>query len=218
MVGCSISSNNNQDNSKTNSSKIEKNEIESENNAENNNVADIKKFDEENVENDEVDLEVTKDDGRYPDIVVFEYESGTNYVGRQILKSFFEKKGLTYYYRTVTDRTKALIFLTTPKSVREVKIDILMDKEIRANTIDDITDDVLVTTPFRQKTLFDKTTGYYSFVLPIDDQELYNELEEHIKEIMNSDEYVEMFTNNIDEGSPVFIPEGMDWKEYLKQD
>lgn len=163
-------------------------------------------------------LEVSKDGN--PDIVVYESPS-PNLLGREILESFFQKEGLTYYYQSTSDRVLGIRNIYREPAEREFRLDIMMDWEIPLEEMEEKyslenQQHVLLTHPFDQTGDYESENfWYYAFALPPEHQELHEKLNAHIKNMLTDGSLQSATAKYNSSSSTILLPESMDIEDFF---
>ncbi|WP_422124655.1 hypothetical protein DHX103_07495 [Planococcus sp. X10-3] len=163
-------------------------------------------------------LEVSKDGN--PDIVVYETPS-LNLLGREILESFFQKEGLTYYYQDGLDRVIAIRNIYREPEEREFRLDIMMDWKIPLEEMEEKyslenQQHVLLTHPFDQSGDYDSGYfWYFAFALPPEHQELHEKLNAHIKNMLTDGSLQSATAKYNSSSSTILLPESMDIEDFF---
>ncbi|TLS38611.1 hypothetical protein [Pseudalkalibacillus caeni] len=163
----------------------------------------------ESLEIEEYDEEVV------PDIVVYEYGS-SNEFGKRILESVFKQTNQTYYYRPIMNRAEGY-YIYKPIEERGIKVDVLLDFKINKDNLDNIPNDILLTTPYKYSGHGDEIYSYNSFAFPLEQNELYLMVEEKIQ-LLKSQKFIsDIDFIRVGDKTEVQIPDGMTLEEFMKK-
>jgi hypothetical protein len=150
-----------------------------------------------------------------PDIVVYEYGSSNEH-GRSILESVFNQTQQTYYYRSIMNRAEAY-HIHKPIEEREIKVDVLMDYQIDKDDLDNIPNDILLTTPYKYTGSEDEIYSYNSFAFPMEKYELYLMVEEKIQLLKSQGFISDIDFIRVGDKTEIQVPDGRTLDEFMKK-